>query len=336
MNAAPPSCVEERMTRLLLAFLVLTIPPQVYGAAPAAPVLFNGTCDASAAVAIDHDLFCVANDEDNVLRFYRRSQPGVPVQTFDLGPMLRVTRKSPESDLEGAARIGSLVYWITSHGRNATGKPAPNRHRLMATELVLRDGKVSVQGVGSPYTNLIADLSRDPRLARFGLAAAAGLAPKASGGFNLEALTDTPEGHLLMGFRNPIPNGRALIVPLLNPRDVLDGIPPKLGEPILLNLGGLGLRGMGSADKGYYLIAGPFDGAGTSKLYFWDGRSEQPQPVTEPTLPGLNPEGICFHDSDGRREFLVLSDDGTLAVGGKDCKKLPPAQRRFRAFSVAR
>ena len=27
-------------------------------------------------------------------------------------------------------------------------------------------------------------------------------------------------------------------------------------------------------------------------------------------------------------------EDGTLNVGGKDCKKLPPAQRRFRAFRV--
>lgn len=298
------------------------------------PLVFHGTCDASAAVALDADLFAVANDEDNVLRFSRLSQPGPPVQMFDLGPLLKITKKSPESDLEGAARIGNQVYWVTSHGRNATGKPAPNRHRLIATELTLQGGRVSVQLMGIPYTNLLADLSRDPRLARFDLARASTLAPKTPGGFNLEGLTDTPEGTLLMGFRNPIPGGRALVVPLLNPRETTSGRPPEFGEPILLDLGGYGLRGMGSAGQGYYLIAGPFDGLGASRLYSWDGRSGKPVLMERAVVPGLNPEGLCFHDAAGGREFLILSDDGAMAVDGMDCKKLPPAQRRFRAFTV--
>ena len=71
-----------------------------------APLVFKGTCDASAASALSEDLFVVANDEDNLLRFYRTSQPGNPVQTFDLKPILSLKGKS-EMDLEGAARLGA-------------------------------------------------------------------------------------------------------------------------------------------------------------------------------------------------------------------------------------
>ena len=45
-------------------------------------VVFTGTPDASAALGVTGDLFVVANDEDSLLRFYRFSQPGPPLQTF--------------------------------------------------------------------------------------------------------------------------------------------------------------------------------------------------------------------------------------------------------------
>ena len=41
---------------------------------------------------------------------------------FDLGPHLRLKKKSEEADLEAAARVGDIVFWLGSHGRNAKGK----------------------------------------------------------------------------------------------------------------------------------------------------------------------------------------------------------------------
>lgn len=99
------------------------------------PLVFTGICDASAAAAVNSDLFVVANDEDNLLRFYRLSRPGSPVHVYEVGPHARKKRKSPEMDIEGAARIGSRVFWISSHGRNADGEFAPNRHRLFALDV---------------------------------------------------------------------------------------------------------------------------------------------------------------------------------------------------------
>lgn len=293
---------------------------------------FHGTCDASAATALSGDLFVVANDEDNILRFYRTSRPGDPVQKFDLHPVLATTRKAPEVDLEGAARLGQRVFFISSHGRNAEGKSAPNRHRFFALEFTEGAGEVAVKLVGKPYVNLATDLASDPRYQRFQLAEATRRAPKAAGGFNIEALTDTPEGTLLIGFRSPIPQGRALLVPLLNPNAVVAGDAPKFGEPLLLDLGGLGLRGIASTEQGYYVLAGPDDGKAPSRLFFSAGRPAAPKPIQDIQFPKINPEGICLLGVGGQSGFLILSDDGSRKFKGKECKSLPESERRFRAY----
>lgn len=300
------------------------------------PLVFRGMCDASAAVQLQGNLFAVASDEDNVLRFYRLDQPGEPVGSFDLRPFLFGSKKGPESDLEAAARIGDRVYWISSHGRDASGNPAPGRHRFFALEVERHGTNVNLKPVGRAYTNLLADLVTEPILARYDLAGASGRAPKAPGGLNIEALTDTPDGGLLIGFRNPIPEGRALVVPLLNPAEIVAGQRARFGLPVLLDLGGLGLRGIGSFEAGYYLIAGPADREAECRFYHWAGGAAAPQRVGNIPLQGINPEGICFHDDQGHSEYVILSDDGSLSVDGKDCKKLPRKQRQFRAFRIAR
>jgi hypothetical protein len=241
-----------------------------------------------------------------------------------------------ELDIEGAARLGQRIFWITSHGQDKDGDFAPNRHRLFALRVSDGAAGVRVEREGAACTDLVARLAADPRLAAFQLAKAARLAPKAPGGLSIEALTDTPEGTLLIGFRNPIPEGRALLIPLLNPERLLAGEHARFGEPIQLDLGGLGLRGMGSVEEGYYLLAGPAQGDGQSRLYFWAGVGTAPQLVPSINLTGLNPEGICFHDSGSRTDFLLLSDDGSRNVNGTECKDLPPGERTFRAYRVPR
>lgn len=297
------------------------------------PVVFTGTCDASAALGVSGDLFVVANDEDNLLRFYRFSQPGQPLQTFDLKPWFTDKRKAPEADLEAATQLGDTVFFITSHGRNSSGKPAPARQRLFALTLTETNGTATVQRVGQIYTNLVADLATDARYAPFELTDAAELSPKASGGFNIEALVATPAGALLIGFRNPIPHGRALLAPLLNPREVIAGRPAKFGAPLQLDLGGLGLRDMCATTNGYYLVAGPASGGhGESRLFIWSGNTDTPRAINEIHFPKSNPEGICLLDFGNHADLLIVSDDGSRKINGKECKTLPEAQRQFRAY----
>lgn len=295
---------------------------------------FTGMCDASAAVALDADLFVAASDENNILRFYRQSQPGKPVFTFNLNPHLAGRKKSPEADIEGAARLGEKVFWITSHGRDAAGKRSPERCRLFAVEITNRGPTIAVQPVGRVYSDLVTDLAREPKLARFQLAEAAKRWGKSPDQLNIEALAASPEGELLIGFRTPIPGGRALLVPLLNPNELLAGQPPQFGEPILLDLGGLGLRGMGSTGREYYLVAGAGEGKAEPRLFLWPGGAAAPRIVAGVSFAGFTPEAICFQDVAGRNDFLVLSDDGNRKLDGKECRDLPEARRQFRALRI--
>lgn len=295
------------------------------------PLYFTGACDASAAVALDHDLFVVANDEDNILRVYSRSRPGPPVSQFDFTGFLRPEKKTEESDLEGAAQVGDRIYWITSHGRNAKGKERETRHRFFATTATVTNGVPQLRSIGRFYSDLLDDLLADARLAKFDLRHAAELAPKSPGALNIEGLATAPEGHLVIGFRNPVPQGKALLVPLLNPEDLIAGKPARFGEALTLDLGGLGIRSLAYFRDRYLIIAGSTSGGGESRLYHWVP-GQAPKVVPAPEIRGLNPEAVSFHKDGQASELFVVSDDGTTRVGNQDCKKVKnPNLRKFRA-----
>ncbi len=309
--------------------------------APAAqlsePITYFGMCDASAAVSVGTNFFVVANDEDNVLRVYRRRPGGPPVSTVDLNKFLAVQGKSPETDIEGSALVGNRIYWMTSHGRNAKGKTAPDRHRFFATDVVESPEGLKIIPAGRPYSRLLVDFALDSRLLRFGLMSASRLAPKMAGGLNIEGLTARPDGTLLIGFRNPIPHGKALALPLLNPGGLISGEQAKFGDPIELDLGGLGIRSMGYEEGRYLIIAGPSAAQGAFRLFSWNGTAtNSPTAVEGITFPGASPEGMTVEGTDGRKQYFVLSDDGTLRVGNEDCKRLKdPMQRRFRGYTLS-
>ena len=173
---------------------------------------------------------------------YRSDRGGPPIKEFDCNAFLEVQGKSLEADLEAGARIGDRVFWMGSHGRNKHGKERSNRCRFFATDIRVAGGEVTLTPVGKPYKDLLDDLVRDPRFDSFHLADAAQFTPKAADALNIEGLSATPDGHLLIGFRNPIPQGKALLIPLLNPNEVVDGKTARFGPAILLDLGGLGIR----------------------------------------------------------------------------------------------
>ena len=301
-----------------------------------APILYYGMCDASAAVALTEKLFAVASDEESVLRVYDRDQNGAPVQSINLSAFLDLDARKPESDLEGAARVGDRAYWITSHGRNKKGKQRPSRDRFFAVQIVTNAQRVELKMLGKPYEHLLDDLMRDPKLKTFNLAGASKLEPKARGALNIEGLSATPEGSLLIGFRNPIPGGKALLVPMLNPDAVIHGQAATFGEPIRLDLGGLGIRDMAYWDGQYGIIAGPYDGKGPSHLYEWLGGTSTPRRVKHTHLRGLNPEAIIFYPDKGAAQFQLLSDDGKKLVNGKPCKELDdPSRQHFRSVWIS-
>lgn len=329
-SPSPAARAALRLRSPLAALMaLLCLPALAAGAAAAAVEQYRGLCDASAAVALDATHFVVAGDEDNTLRLYTRGEPE-PAGMLPLAGFLGSGQR--ESDIEGAARVGHRIYWIASHGRNSSGKQREERHRFFAVEA--EDGLL--QPTGAAYTRLLDDLAAAPTLRHLNLRQAATLPPEAPGGLNIEGLAAMPDGGLLIGFRNPIPNGRALVVPLLNPAEVIDrGQPARFGEPMLLPLRNRGVRSIEWAAGAYWIVAGPTADRGSFSLYRWSGQAgDAPQLADASALAGLRPEAL-FAWPGNEGGLQVLSDDGGLELGGVACKQLPEAQQRFRALGVA-
>lgn len=284
----------------------------------------EGLCDASAAVALDAQHFIVADDERNTLVIYRRGDARRSGDV-DLGKFLKAKK---ESDLEGAARVGGRIYWIASHARNSAGELREDRHRFFATHI--RGSRVAP--VGRPYTRLLADLLATPAFAALKLDDASRRAAEADGGFNIEGLAAAADGSLLIGLRNPVPQGKAIVVPLLNPAELVDGKgPARFGAAIRLDLGGRGVRSLERVGSGYLIAAGPTGDEGTFAVYRWSGRAgDTPSPLML-DLGTLRPEAL-FAWPDGR--VTLLSDDGGVMVDKKACKDAGKNKRAFRALDV--
>ena len=128
---------------------------------------------------------------------------------------------------------------------------------------------------------------------------------------------------------NPAANGsgpRAVVLQLLNAAQVIEQAgSPVLGQPLLWDLDGMGLRSMEYSPRHdtYYVIAGPHDSRSEWALYRWSG-APNAQPVLvhqmTPDQRSLTPEAlIVFKETD---KLLLLSDDGTLLIpvsGAAEC-----------------
>ncbi len=311
----------------------ITSAPKKEKAPVTQPRTFLECCDASAAVALDNHRFVVGDDETSVLRVYDWTRGGRPIQSFDLQQFLNPKGGEGETDIEAAAKLGDHVYWLTSHGKSQSGKARPDRNRLFATVFRTNETTVSMELVGKPYEKLLKDLIADPHLTQFGFRSATKRAPKEDQSLNFEGLCATAQGNLLLGFRNPLVDGKALLIPLLNPLEITSGnARASFGPPILLDLGGLTIRDLVSRAGSIYILAGPWKGGQERRIYRWDGKSPQVELVTPITLDRFHSEALFAFPNQSPNLFTVLSDDGSRKAGDVPCKDLPIAQREFRGF----
>lgn len=317
-----------RMVTMLLVGCGATSTTPSAAIAPS-DVVFVGMCDASGAVAIDHGRFIVADDEDNVLRVYDSARGGTPIDSVDVSAFLNLPKKKKpqEADIEAATSVGGVALWITSHGLSSKGKVQAGRFRLFATSL---GESGSIAPTGTPYERLLDDLLNVPAIAALGFADASRIPPKEPGGLNLEGMTErVDDTSVFIGFRNPRPQNRAVVIPILNPLAIIAGESARFGEPLLLDLGGLGIRGMSLWRGRYLLLGGAVSRETESRLFVWDGTSPTPTAVPSVGLHDFNPEGFVSYDD--RDEVLLLSDDGSALIDGQECKRLEdPQRKRFR------
>jgi hypothetical protein len=283
-----------------------------------------GAKNASAAVFLNGTRFLVADDEDQqrtILRLYEATADGPPVEEFHLSNgILQPDSDEPEIDIEGSAWHNGCIYWIGSHSRSKKGKPRPSRHRLFAT--AIHDGVPVI--TGSPYRNLISDLEEvlGKKLDR-------SLPPK-KGGISIEGLSATPGNELLIAFRSPLIDDRALVVMLKNPDELMQGgEKASFGEPILLDLDGRGIRSLEYWHRrsSYLIIAGP-EGGGDEDfaLMRWSG----PLSTHPETLSGVSfdrfqdensaPEGLLIELQSGT--VYILFDEGNRQATGRSFRSM--------------
>jgi len=132
---------------------------------------------------------------------------------------------------------------------------------------------------------------------------------------------------LLIGFRNPLTGGKvekgkhvggqALLVPLLNPLEVIEGKTARFGDPIDLDLDGYGIRSIESLNnKKFLVVAGPYHesveaentGQGQPRLYLWS--SGKPRWLENINLNNLNIEAAFIYPQKVNLSVQLLSDDG--------------------------
>jgi hypothetical protein len=297
----------------------------------ATDLTFNGACDASAAVLVGPDRLAVGDDEGDDIRVYAPTG-GDPIEPpKSLEAQLDQADPKNEADLEGVAELGGRLFWIGSHARNGDGEPQPDRQRILITT-----GDLAADG--KPGRQLLPAIAAADKQWKLGLTAAIGdqgatvpglAAEKA--GLNIEGIAILPPGGNqdgravgLIGLRNPLTaDGHAIVLQVRNIEAAASGKEaPDLGDPVLLDLAGRGIRDLAwSAGTGSLLIlAGPMESGEAFTLYRQKGWPAGP-PQKLADIQDLHAEVVVAAEAS---RVLLLSDDGdTLRpVASKDeCKK---------------
>jgi len=219
-------------------------------------------------------------------------------------------------DLEGlAADRAGFVYAITSHSRDDDGNERKSREKLVRFRVEGKrvvDPKV-VDGLKQALTTRHAVLADAAQVRDV----------KAGGGLNIEGLEVSPDQQrLLIGFRSPLRDGRALIAGVENASAIFESDEAPRIAPVLdeLDLGGHGIRGMSyiPALDAYLVIGGPTSREPTDfALWRWSGQHGAPaRRVTVPGLRGFDKaEGVCPAVVGGMDRIVIVNDDGNRDAG---------------------
>lgn len=275
---------------------------------------FTGLYEPSGIRQLPDGRFLVVEDEKNhPFSLATISARGIVSST----PLLPPKQEGADSawkldDLEALAldRAG-YIYALTSHSRDARGKEKKSRNKLL---------RFRIAGERMVDPELITGLKPALAAAHPLLAAAAEITDvKSQGGLNIEAMEISADGRqLLIGFRSPVSNDRAIIARVGNAAAVFEADEPPCIEATLvtLELGGQGIRALAHipALDGYLLASGPVARKHVQfQLWFWSGRPEEPaRLVSVAGLPGFeHAEGISPALIDGRQHVIIVSDDGS-------------------------
>ena len=230
----------------------------------------------------------------------------------DSGPLLKKTSSAggdlKATDIEGATMgAGGQFFAVTSHSLKKDGKRDVRRERFLRLALGEKL-QVMVRGQSNFREAMVQELLKVDRfLAETG------------DELNIEGLTFAGDKKTLMiGLRAPLAEKKAVMLLLENPYDLgKDGFVPEFSDrPILLDLGGAGVRAMTFAEKrGLYFFVSEVEskkGKMKSRLWSWSGEGKDiPRQINFAGLKHLhNIEGLAVFTYDGKEMLLLVCDDG--------------------------
>lgn len=332
---------------------LLVVPPLLLilaaGAGKAETVeTYKGACEPSGALGLSDGKFLVANDEDNVLRVYSQGSPEpVPAADGDISGALGLDSGDEDEkiDLEAAARVGGRSFFVGSHSRDKKRKRRPSRELFISVSVEDTAQKPKI-AVSKPATLMEALAEVDAIKASIALddLKHEALAAEAEG-LSIEGLAEGLDGKsALIGLRSPLSSdGKAMVVPLLNPAGVVDDKDaPELGTPLFVDLGGRGIRSLerSPGTGGYLIVAGPRQTEGEFALYSWSGLAgdaAQPMDKANEFLSSqekFHPEAMLV-DASGSRVRLFSNDGDLPDPSGTTCRELPdPDSQHFRNVEI--
>ncbi|MBP5973082.1 type I secretion C-terminal target domain-containing protein [Brasilonema sp. CT11] len=328
----------------------------------------TGTSDASTAIAIDSNYMLVGDDENQVLRLYDRNQSGLALNGFDFTSSLGLTDTSGsgairEVDIEAATRLNNTIYWTGSNSNSSTGDSRPNRDRLFATQISGTGANTTLSYQGR-YDYLEQDVTAWDKNNGHGLganylgltaSATPGVIPESTNGYNIEGLTIAPNNTTAyVAFRAPLEpasnRSDALIVPVTNFTSLLSSTgggtqgSATFGAPILLDLGGRGIREIQrNASNQYVIIAGSTGSStGTApndfRLFTWTGNPTDAPELRSANLTALNTGGsfesiVAVPDNlTSTSQLQLLTDNGDTVFYNNGTAAKDLAQNNFKKF----
>lgn len=207
-----------------------------------------------------------------------------------------------------------FVYATTSFSRDKDGEVKRNRNKLVRFRV--KDDEISQAAIRDDLIDFFAGIS--PAM----YDATNHRNADSSRSFNIEGLAYDPQRqHLLIGLRSPLLEGKAPIIRLENPESILsDNDDPSLSQPLLLDLGGGGIRGM-TFDRqlgGFLIISGPSGNEdNVFRVWFWEGSaSKKPKLLKIKKGNGLDrAEGITPIDLGGNKFLMFVYDNGSAKKG---------------------
>ncbi|WP_163340131.1 DUF3616 domain-containing protein [Desulfopila sp. IMCC35008] len=267
---------------------------------------FDSLYEPSGVVQVKTGAVIVIEDERGTPLYFvrpqQRSERGVLARGKSLSVGVEV------DDLEGITASGdSTLFAITSHSVTRKGKRKEDREQLL--KLKVQNNSVTLTGEAhsiQPY--VIKQLQQLQEFDEILMDA-----------INIEGLSFDKSGKkLLVGLREPLFNGKAIVLEILNPFSLFeDNEPPLFSDQlILLDVGGSGIRAMEYFPQlKRYLVASEVtnkNGKKRSRVWAWDGtKHNSPTKVVLPKLKGIrNIEGLAPLVYENKHFLLIVCDDG--------------------------